>query len=109
MKFFNTETITGDLILIRTNRPTPPACPVLAKSVAQPAPADPLWLTIILWLCAALGRAGYTLNCVRDSWPPPIWTENRAKLAILMFLAGVLASVILENVAGNYLEGVLGG
>lgn len=64
MKYFNLETVTvtGDLILITTNVPTPPACPVLAR---RPAPRPtPAWLTIlqtillslIAWLIAFIDR-----------------------------------------------------
>jgi hypothetical protein len=38
MKFY-TEVRTGDIILIKTNIPTPPPCPIIAQSVKPTQPA----------------------------------------------------------------------
>jgi hypothetical protein len=48
MKFY-TETIQGDLILIKTNIFTPPPCPVIARSVK---PATPWFIRLVLFLLA---------------------------------------------------------
>jgi hypothetical protein len=67
MRFYS-EAIRGDLILIRTNIPTPPACPVLAQS----APAvDPLLVRFILWLLATFARPTLaTARATRNAWQP---------------------------------------
>lgn len=123
MRYFNLEAITGDLILTKTNRPPPAACPVRARSASVPQP-QPI-LTFILYLCTLLqpilckvhNKSGHieaaeaaifsAICTIGDHWPPAIPRATRQKMAVLMFLAGVLATVILENCLENYLERIM--
>ncbi len=108
------------LILVRIETRSPPTLPLMARRVSPAGGAtEPLLLTVILWLCIALGRLlfalrrapdqfGVALVSIRNALPPPIWAAGRGRLAVLMFLAGVVSTVILENLAAGYIQKMLG-
>lgn len=95
MIYFETEAITGDLILIKANNPTPPACPVLARRATR---LQPVLLTFALWVCSffaplAIGLKKATKRCC----PPTIPFATKQKWAVLMFLGGVVAGLVAES------------
>jgi len=83
------------LILFRIEASQPPPLPVVAKSA--PTEAEPLYLTIILWLLSILGRP--VVRKTRSAWP---------QIVVLGFLATVFVSVVLESLAAGYIEKMLG-
>lgn len=99
------------LILIKPLKQAPqPTSPLLATSATK-LKMDPLWLVILLSVCAGLkpllcnvnnksGQIGADLR--------RLYRAIRPKITMLGFLAGVVAAVILESVATNYLERCLG-
>jgi hypothetical protein len=99
MKYFNIETVTGDLILIRTNRPTPPACPVLAQSTHRRP-----WTTriiallqaIMILFCWYVGRPA--IAKARNTSPAIRAGETLAWLRIgsvfLLFSIGTIAAIL---------------
>jgi hypothetical protein len=97
MKLY-TETIQGDLILIKTNIPTRPPCPVIARS-AKPAAS---WLIrLVLWLVACFAP-------LVAHWPSPAWAANKARFAVLTIVAMAMAMAIIEMLAEIHVERALG-
>jgi hypothetical protein len=91
---FYIETVTGDLILIKTNTFTPPPCPIIAKSIK---PVD-AWLTrFILWLAVLIAPA-------IPHWPPPIWVASKARFAVLT----IVFIALVEVLAQNHIESIMG-
>jgi hypothetical protein len=84
------------LILARIETRQPPTLPAIARSTHR-QPAPPLWLIFVIWLCAALGRP--LAHKIRNAWPGVV---------ALAFLVAVLGNVILEDVAGLYIQKMLG-
>jgi hypothetical protein len=110
------------LILIRVETPQPSPAALVAKSAPPEPEPEPLWLVFLLWLLATLGRPLVNLHkkggqigaaeaaffrairTIRATWPPPL----PGRLAVLAILAGALWYVVLDNLAGGYIEKVVG-
>lgn len=100
MKFYAEITITGDLILIKTNIPTPPPCLVIAQSAKPAAPkGTPLTrlVCLVLWFIAFFSP-------VVAHWPPKISPANHVRVAVL----GIIAMSVVEVLAQAHIERALG-
>ena len=86
MKFY-TETILGDLILIKTNAPMPLLYPIIAQSVK---PGDALIIRFVLWLAVLIAP-------LIPHYPPQVWTNNKARFAILTIVIVVAVEVLAQN------------
>lgn len=118
---FLSEILTGKLILTRRRTHQPPTRPVRARSVNPRI--DQIVVSLVLWLITWLEDAlllvlhkfsggvrdaSAAIQCVRDLWPPTIPAATRQRWVVLMFLAGVVVSVVLENMARSYIDRVVG-
>jgi hypothetical protein len=96
MKFY-TETIQGDLILIKTNIETPPPCPVIARSVVTPKQSPTLLIRFVLWF---LGLVGPLPTLV-----PPL---TKVRFAVLIIIGMAVVTATVEVLAQNHIERSLG-
>ena len=87
MKFYTYTKITGDLIIIKTNIPTAPSCPVVAQSVP---PAAPWVIRLVLWLI---------------SFFAPI---SLPSLITRLTVLAIFAMALVEVVAQSHIEKSLG-
>jgi hypothetical protein len=85
---FHIETITGDLILIKTNIPTPPPCPVIAQSVKSKV-ADNWLCRLVLWLVVLVAP-------LVPHWPPSVWTANKARFTVLTIVCVAFVEVLAQ-------------
>ncbi len=106
MKFYN-ETREGDLILIKTNIPTLPPCPVIAQRVVKPATS---WQVVFL-LFWTLTFFAPVVGPIIASWRRLIMAPLRASLANLptlnsprVALLSIIAMAIIEVIAQGYIE-----
>lgn len=85
MKFLQTI-ITGDLILIKTNIPTRPPCPVIARSAT---PVAPRLIRLVLWLATLLSPLAAPL--------PHLWAANKVRFAVLTIVVVALVEVLAQS------------
>lgn len=96
---FHVEVHTGDLILIKTNIPTPPPCPVIARSVQPTPPALVRFVSALaIILAMILGRL----------IPSPLPRLPRPSFGPQFALLSIIAMALLEVVAQGYVEKSLG-
>lgn len=98
---FDIETVTGNLILIRTSVEYMPPCPVIARSAT---PATPWFIRLVLFLLTLFRPAVTTVTNLVHLWPPQLPHAARQQVATLSFLAAVVLMLIAEN----HLEKVIG-
>lgn len=111
MKYFNLETITGDIIMIKTNRSTPPACPVLAQSVPTVPPIDSMLVRFILWMCSFFGpaiRAICTTILAEGSRIATFTARFRCAYCTITFIAGLVVVEIVGNLTAHCIEKMVG-
>lgn len=100
MKFYTYVEVTGDLILIKTNIPTPPPCPVIARSAKPAAPKrtpSTRLVCLVLWFIAFFAP-------VVAHWPPKISPANHGRLAVF----GIIALATIEVLVQARVERALG-
>jgi hypothetical protein len=104
MKFHTETIVTGTLILIKTNIPTPPPCPVIAQSVKPAAPWYSILIRLVLFLLSLFRPVVATVRNLANLWPPQLSRNTQQRIAALSFLA----SVALMMMAESYLEKMIG-
>ncbi len=90
MKFYTYTKITGALILIKTNIPTPPPCPVIAQSAKPAALCHGVLIRVVLWFVALFAP-------IVAHWPPVTLTLLRPRLTVLAIVAVAIVEVLAQG------------
>lgn len=99
--------LPGQKLILRKARPRPQAArPITAR---RPAAVESLLIKLILWLLTTFAAPTVAVvRHVRRAWPPTIPVATKQKMAVLGFILSMLATVILEILAQNYIDRIFG-
>jgi hypothetical protein len=98
MKFY-TEVRTGDIILIKTNIPTPPPCPIIARSVKPTPPALISLVSAFVILLATI---------IAPLIPHQLPRLPSFSVAPQFALLSIITMALIEVIAQGYIEKSLG-